>query len=156
MAEILFEGNGIISISSVESEEDLKPRLGMNINPPPKDGRCMCCNRHINELKPFGKGGDQLLGDFDGSFLVIRWRHEGPFDEAAESAMKEALRCYKDEGFEYASDWLISKYGLERGDQLAFSAQLHGIIRSSWECRDCIFLKEDEYFAKLRERGITT
>jgi hypothetical protein len=28
--------------------------------------------------------------------------------------------------------------------------------RASWECRECIVLGEDEYFAKLRERGITT
>jgi hypothetical protein len=152
----LAPGKGGIRVGSIESEADLNLRPGVNINPPPRDGKCQCCGRHISELKPYGKAGDPLLGDFGGGLLVKRWRHEGPFDEAAESAMEEALRCYKDEGFEYASDWLMSKYGRERGDELAFRAQLHGSIRSSWECRECIVLDEDENFAKMRERGVTT
>ena len=50
MAEILFKGNGVISLGSIERDEDLKQRPGMNINPPPSDGRCMCCGKHISEL----------------------------------------------------------------------------------------------------------
>jgi hypothetical protein len=156
MGEILFEENGIISLGSISSEEDLNPRLGININPPPQDGRCMCCNRHIKELKPFGKAGDPLVGDFDGAYLVKRWRPDGPSDEEAETAMAEAEKCYRDDGFKTPFHWMISKYGKHRAKQFSFSVQLHTSEGKSWECRNCIILDEEEYFAKLRERGEMT
>ena len=57
MARTFIDSNGIVSLESVDNEEDLKPRPGININPPPSDGRCMCCGKHISELKPYGKAG---------------------------------------------------------------------------------------------------
>lgn len=156
MAEILIEENGIISLGSINSEEELKARPGININPAPQDGRCMCCNRHITEVKPFGKAGDPLVGDFDGAYLVKRWRPDGPYDDEAETVMAEAERCYRDDGFKTSLDWMINKYGEERAEQFSFSVQLHAGEGKSWECSDCIILDEAEYFAKLRERGITT
>lgn len=44
------------------------------INPPPQDMKCECCGKHIDELKPFGKEGDPLKGDFNGSKLVKIFR----------------------------------------------------------------------------------
>jgi hypothetical protein len=156
MAEILIEENGIISLGSINSEDDLKPRPGININPPPQDGRCMCCNRHITELKPFGKAGDPLVGDFDGAYLVKRWRPDGPYDEEAETAMAEAERCFQADGFRTPSHWMINKYGEDRAKHFSLSVQLHTGEGKSWECRNCIILDEEEYFAKLRERGKMT
>jgi hypothetical protein len=149
MAEILFEGNGIISIRSVESEEDLKLRPGININPPPQDGRCMCCNRHISELKPFGKAGDPLVGDFDGAFLVKTFRADDPYVEEATRAMAKAERCCRDDESKNPLDWLIDNYGEERGQDLFDMAKEDLHVSKSWECRDCIVLDDYEYFCKL-------
>jgi len=49
-----------------------KPKI--LINPPPGNGRCECCGKHVTELKPFGKAGDPLLGDFNGALLVKTFR----------------------------------------------------------------------------------
>ena len=39
MTEVLFNGNGVISLGSIDGKEDLELRPGININPPPHDGR---------------------------------------------------------------------------------------------------------------------
>lgn len=67
-----------IMASGVQSEEDLKPRSKICINPPPSDGQCECCGKHISQLKPFGKAGDPCAGDFDGAYLVKGWRWDDP------------------------------------------------------------------------------
>jgi hypothetical protein len=149
MTEMLFEQKELVILASVKSEEDLKPRPGINLNPPPVDGRCECCGRHISELKPFGKSGDPLVGDFDGDYLVRRWRPDGPYDEESEFAWEEAERCYKQEGFKHPWEWVERKYGKKRGQEMCFNVQLHGSIRKSWECRECAVLNEEEYFEKL-------
>ncbi len=48
------------------------------INPPPEDGKCMICGRHVHELKAFGGPGDPLVGDFSGAKLVKQFREEYP------------------------------------------------------------------------------
>ena len=78
MSEILINENGVISMGSVDSEEDLKTKPGLiNLNPPPQDGNCSCCGRPISELKPFGGPGDPLVGDFTGAYLVKKYRSFG-------------------------------------------------------------------------------
>jgi hypothetical protein len=82
MAEILIKNEGAVSLGTVENEEDLKPIPGLhNINPPPQNGKCECCGKHISELKPFGGPGDPLVGDFTGVYLIKKWRTDGPYDE---------------------------------------------------------------------------
>ena len=51
-------------------------KAGILINPPPRDRRCECCRKHIDELKPFGGKGDPLAGDFRGALLVKTFREE--------------------------------------------------------------------------------
>lgn len=46
------------------------------INPPPSDGRCVCCGKGPKELKPFGGPGDPLVGNFKGALLVKTFREE--------------------------------------------------------------------------------
>ena len=106
MAKALFKGNGCFSLGSVENEGDLKPRPGININPPPVEGRCQCCHKHISELKPFGGPGDPLVGDFSGAMLIKIWRAYGPFCEKEESAYKEAQMRFEKEGFPDAEAYL--------------------------------------------------
>ena len=48
------------------------------INPPPNDGQCMICGRHVRELEAFGGSGDPLHGDFFGAKLVKKWREDYP------------------------------------------------------------------------------
>ncbi len=48
------------------------------INPPPQDGECMICKRHVNDLEAFGGPGDPCLGDFSGAKLIKMWREDFP------------------------------------------------------------------------------
>jgi hypothetical protein len=70
MTTKIIDNNGVVSLGSISSEKDLKDKARVSINPPPEDGRCDCCGKHISELKSFGKTGDSLVGDFDGKLLV--------------------------------------------------------------------------------------
>ena len=156
MAEILFKNECAISLGTVESEEDLKTIPGVsNINPPPREGRCDCCGRHINELHRFGSPGEPRDWASD-AYLVKRWRPEGPYDEEAEVAAKEARRRYKEEGFCDPLDWMIYKYGAEKGERLYYSDMLQNSIRPSWECRDCFMLNVSAYHEKLSQRYTTS
>jgi hypothetical protein len=154
MKEIMFKSGRCISLGSMENENDLKPIPGkLNINPPPSDGKCMCCGKHISKLKPFGKAGDPLVGDFEGALLVKTFRPDGPYNEEAELAMNEAEQCYEGDGYKDILDWMINKYGKEKGERFYWQAQLHGSVGKSWLCKNCIVLDIDEYFERLREEG---
>jgi hypothetical protein len=91
MAEILGQGEYFVSWVSIHSELDYEHLSGLMINPPPSDGRCTCCGRHLSELKRFGKAGDPLVGDFESALLVKRWRPIAPRDEEAERIYEEYL-----------------------------------------------------------------
>jgi hypothetical protein len=51
MSTKFFNNNGIVSFYSISSEEDLNLKPKISINPPPSDGRCYFCGRHVSELK---------------------------------------------------------------------------------------------------------
>jgi hypothetical protein len=117
MGRIFIESPKLISRESVDCEEDLKlvPRK-INLNPPPEDGRCECCGRHISELKPFGGPGDPLVGDFSGAYLIKKFRDIEPPDREAYLALEEAIKDYNgniDEADQRKV--LIAKYGRKRG-----------------------------------------
>ncbi len=145
--------NFIGTFDRIKNEDDLKPKPGININPPPKEGRCDCCGRHISELKPFGGPGDPLVGNFTGAFLVKGYRSDGIYDEEAETVCKEAQRCYEADGFNDPLDWMIDKYGREEAIGMDCAVQAYGSVGSSWECRDCMVLDMDEYFKKIGQRN---
>jgi hypothetical protein len=151
MAQKIINGNGIVSLGTVECEEDLKPQPGVNLNPPPQDGRCDCCGRHISKLKPFGGPGDPLVGDFSGALLIKKFRPDGPYDEEAEKAYNEAEACYKQAGFDDIDGYLTSRYGQEIGERISMAVCFHHSVDKSWECRDCAVLSTDKYFEKLRQ-----
>ena len=150
MTQFIFNENGICSLGSIGNKEDIKRKPGLNVNPPPVNGRCEVCGRSLDELKPFGKAGDPLVGDFDGELLLKTFRAEGPYDEKAVQAFDEAVKRCGDKG---PVEWMIRKYGREEGSRLSFLAMAYGQIGSSWECRDCIILDNDGYFEKRREVG---
>ena len=56
----------------------------VNIDSTRDDRRCGCCRRPVAELKPFGKAGDPVVGDFDGAFLIVAGMEDWPrIEEAA-------------------------------------------------------------------------
>jgi hypothetical protein len=156
MAEILIQKNGTVSLGSVESEEDLKPRPGCNINPPPSDGRCECCGRHIKDLKPFGEQGVPSGGNFNSPYLMTKIRPAGPYDQEAENLYRVWFEnCESAEEYSRRDAELVRKYGEKEVDRVTIRAETAMLTWPSRECRDCFILDDDEYFAKLRERGIT-
>lgn len=153
MSEIRVNEKGIYSMSKINGEKDLKPKPRMiSLNPPPKDGNCQCCGRHISELKPFDGAGDFFLDDFDGAYLAKKIRPDGPYDEEAEVVSQAAFECYENDGFDNPLDWMIEKYGKEKGEGLFYRAMSYGTARSSWECRNCFVLDTNEYHETLHQR----
>jgi hypothetical protein len=149
MSQKIIEGNGIVSSTNVDCEKDLRPQPGININsPPPWEEICDCCLRNISELKPFGGPGDPLAGDFTGRYFVKKYRPAGPYDEKYERLFKEAESRCEEEGFTDVFKYLKNKYGEEEGENIFIWAEFFYSVGSSWECRDCFVLDDDEYFKK--------
>ncbi len=145
----IIDNNGIVSLGNISNKNDLNSEAKININPPPGDGRCQCCGKHISELTPFEKTGDPLVGDFEGELLVKNFRRSGPNDDEASKVwdtVHELMETFGNEGDD-PYDWIISIYGKEKGEQYCWSLEAYHQIGKSWECRDCIVLDEDEYFA---------
>jgi len=161
MTEILFNKNGVVSLEAKSKEDDLKKECRFSINPPPGEGMCEVCGRHLSELKPFGGPGDPLVGDFTEKLLVKKWRRDAPYDKGAarawEEAKQEAKELWKAKGRELGSEkpsedyffgWFIGKYGRAKGLKFYYWREFWVSSGSSWECRDCIVLDQNEYFAK--------
>ena len=145
MAQELFEGSEILNPEAISKEEDFSPESSFLWEGP----RCEVCGRHINFLKPFGGPGDPLDADFSGELLVMRWRPLRTHDEAMEKAVQEA-----DESFPGNVDripWLISKFGEKKAHDIYLYCQASDTDQSSWECRDCIGLSDDEYFEAIHK-----
>jgi len=113
------------------------------INPPPRDGKCHICGTHVDDLKPYGKEGDPLNGNFEGAKLVKTYRalaEEGSCPEL-DIILKEQDRLMKlndnqwDEGIQIT---LEQQYGMKLVDQAYMYDQACNTVGSSWECRDCI------------------
>jgi hypothetical protein len=153
MTQIFIKENGVLSLGAVSREEDLNPPRNSYrcfLNPPPEDGRCEVCGKHMSELKPFGGPGDPLVGDFSGELLVKRFRPAGPYIEEAEKAGNEYVKTHPEiHDDEYEGDplpWFINKFGKEKGEELYWAWAAHDQVGKSWECRDCIILDDDEYW----------
>ena len=153
MTTRIIDNNGILSLGSISSEKDLKIKAGVNINPPPKDGWCVCCGRHISELTPFGKAGDPLVGDFDGELLIKKFRTIGPYDEKADQALKYVEMLMEKEGCtgDYLLEWMEKIYGKEKGERYHLIVDAYSQGEWSWECRECAVLDTDEYFEQIEK-----
>lgn len=128
----------------------------VSINPPPSDKRCVCCNRHVSEVKPFGKAGDPLVGDFDGVLLLKNFRAMCPHNVDADAKIKAVIDELKSQGkaspYEDFEALCIEKYGKEETEQLMGYDELVSMVSASWECRDCFILSDKEYYDKKYER----
>ncbi|MBA7697479.1 hypothetical protein ES703_106144 [subsurface metagenome] len=146
MAKVMFEINGIVILDSIDSEEDLKPRPGIRciINPPPSDGRCRCCGRHLTELRPF---------DFDGALLVKMFRAHSPPDEELDAIWeKYTWNCDSGDDYRKAKEKMIQELGEEKAELVETYAHARATSYPSWECRDCFFLDSQTYHEKIYER----
>jgi len=154
MAAMFFEvDEGVKFLIGVTEEKDLKLRPGININPPPSDGRCDCCGRYLSELKPFGKAGDPLVGDFNGVLLLKTFKPDFPPDEEAERILDEFFQgCHSEEDHRRARKKLIQTYGEEEAERMQLRVSASNQIGSFWLCRDCIILEDDEFYGTLFER----
>ena len=112
MKEIFINENGCISLGSIGCEQDLELGPGTNLNPPPEDGRCECCGRHISQLKPFGRVDHLIYGNLEGELLVKTWRR------TLSRPDEGVLKIMEEFDPEKAKKMLIEKYGDEEGEKL--------------------------------------
>lgn len=126
-----------------------KQKTVISINPPPQDLKCECCGRHISKLKPFGKAGDPLVGDFDGQLLLKMFRamtwHREEWDKILEEVYEQ---CRNTESWEDFESDLIKHVGKKKAQTLIGYDQLVNTVEASWECRECIVLYGKEFFEK--------
>jgi hypothetical protein len=114
--------------------------------------KCNRCGKHVDELKPFGKEGDPLVGNFEGQKLVKAYRTM--LDNARRNSDNNNERIeqwnkyeqilseyhYDDPNKSDNMDEIITKYGEETVNNAFMYDQLSSTIESSWECRDCIVM----------------
>lgn len=126
------------------------------INPPPRDERCECCRRYISKLKPFGKAGDPLVGDFDGALLLKTFRPMGIAKGKDKKRVKRFEKIWdmqlKGKITEKEREELHKKeFPGKEYEGYDMLSHICGTIGASWECRDCIILHGEEYFKKKNE-----
>ena len=121
--------------------------MGIQINPPPADRRCMRCNRHKDELTPFGGPGDPLVGDFSGQLLVKNFRTMDDIPNINNETLSifneydKILDEYQhlDGGGDNITE-LENKYGVQKVGEAFNYDQFKNTVSPSWECRDCFIL----------------
>jgi hypothetical protein len=144
---VTFTTRGGLCMVAIHCEEDLRlsPKFEQ-INPPPADGRCECCGKHLNELKPFylvGHPWDAVVEDI---LLVINYRPTAPHDERVDRIMEEFFGgCLNDEDGKSGEERLIEVYGQELAEYLLRYSAAAGQIVASWECYDCMGLDTEAY-----------
>jgi hypothetical protein len=141
-----------VSQQSADDEKDLGGLPGkVNLNPPPEDGRCQCCGRHISELEPFGSQRDPVLGSCGNARLIKRFRYIWPPDKEARTVVERILREIPDlevDG-DKVREVLILEFGKEKGEDLYDRyRQRDCCIAKSWECKDCSCLDDLKYWDK--------
>ena len=92
----------------------------------------------MKNLKPYGKAGDPLVGNFEGAWLVQRYRSFAAPDAEIDKILEEFLRAYG--SYEKAKEKLIEEYGPEVVNDMQSYVVAESSVYKSWECRDCACL----------------
>jgi hypothetical protein len=138
----------------ISCEEDLKLSPGfLHINPPPADGKCDCCGKHLNELKPFSVVGHASGVDIEEALLVKKFRRMAPPDEEVDKIIEEFFGgCLNDEDEKNAEERLIEVYGKENAENLLLYVSASSCVTANWECRECMALDTESYFEMQASR----
>lgn len=106
-----------------------------------QDVRCSICGKSIKELEPFE----------DGSYLKKIYRPMLTMNILKEKYPK--LNSCLDKNGMVDEKKFIKEYGEKELGNLMFALQLVATIESSWECKDCISLSDDEALRTRFERA---
>ena len=112
----------------------------------PEEWCCQCCGRPESQLKPFGKAGDPLVGDFDGAFFLRDYRADGPYIEEAEIIHSASFNGGKQ--YEEAQRWLIKNFGKDDAYFIIAIDSLGAQVGGVTLCRDCFVSDYDDYYEK--------
>jgi hypothetical protein len=118
MNTIDVKGPGIISLSSISKEEDLKPRPEPKINAISFEIECDWCGGYLSELKPFGPPGNR----FEDVLIFRLWRTEIRPDEENAKIWEEFFGNCSDN--QEAWKRLINRYGEDEARQISMTSQL--------------------------------
>ena len=119
------------------------------INPPPLDKCCMKCGKNINDLLPFGKEGDPLVGNFNGAKLVKTFRSMNESCNIPDDKHDEYKKILNfldiesgDDAETFNNRWILAveKFGEKQVNDAVSYDELCSTVSASWECRDCIIL----------------
>ena len=93
MGLLLCDNEIFFNIFAIHNESDLHAKKSFQtaINPPPIDGRCEVCGRHLNDLRPFE--GNILKG----ALLVKGFRPVGPFSSILSWECSDCFPLTEDE-----------------------------------------------------------
>jgi hypothetical protein len=146
MNKFQFEDETAFDLDSIDDEEDIKAKDGINTNNHHNEMRCDCCRRPLSELTPFGKAGDPLVGDFDGALLVRKFMEDAPHNAVVERIYDEFFyNCPTDKEFQKAKEKLAQKYGELQAKYIINWVHMSGSVGPSRQCRDCICLDWYEF-----------
>jgi hypothetical protein len=135
-------------------EENLLKRNNSRVKENSEESRCHCCGKSVSEIraaneKLYCQGETDDIPEYP---FVIHARPAGPYCEEAEIAGANAHEVYEDQGFDDPEEYMIFKYGKEKGKSLYLSFCAYNLVGSVAECRSCCGLDTNEYFEKIRKR----
>jgi hypothetical protein len=153
-----IDHDGAMILKSISSEEDLKIKGRININPPPENGRCECCGKHIRELKPFVDTKHPIFGNIKGAILVKNFRITTDLDHGEENDWKYVKKLKglrKKQSKTSPDDILMVKSKFTNGRWDIYNASFiesSFYLISSWECVDCLDLSNEKYLTQKYEK----
>jgi hypothetical protein len=134
------------------------------INPPPRDMRCECCHKHIDELEEFGDTkpaiGIYPQENLSKAKLVKTFRTMAPLEALENNEWsKKSTEIWEgagdDESKRYMCEDLIkeleAKHGKDKVAQWMLEDQICNTTEASWECKDCLQLWGEAWFKRRAE-----